>query len=743
MVPLSKHIADNKEHFLNPFYDPTEESTTIDYIDADLVVWNKYFLRFAFSEACKHDLQAIQSKQQQQFISLADWGLPLLPSSIFRESATELKTLKLGGNHLISPPTFLLQTTALKKLILNNNHLFTLPSSLFKQLKLLEELNVENNYISYLPSFKELTKLKRVLVSKNNLRELVDLSSSIISLEIGDNPLTPAALMKLVLPQVGLLDLSSLLLTTIPTSFQSCSQLQILNLSNNKIKAFSSELKGLTQLMEFNLGNNPLEVVPEAVFGLTNLRYLYLSQCELVKISPSIQYLSKLSIVKLEDNNLNALPLEMDQLTGLKELYLSTNSFSTFPPALCRMTNLEVLSIHHNNITVIPNEISKLKELLTLDISHNRISHLPVEVCKLSLKTIRMAGNPWRFPPPEIIAHGMGFMMEYMKSLLGQDAIHHNQLNMMVIGHSKSGKTSVVKGLIEKRECTQECSTLTSHRSISITQMRENIRLHDDEKKTTLLFETWDFTSTDLLLMAHLFFRADMTLYLLCWNLELEMEDAQLEYWLEIISRRAPQAPILLVATHSDCVGKNSNKIVNKALERLSRFSDNIRSAVLVSSTKKAGFDQLWAAVESALQNESWIGESFPARFRQLNDALKREGETRAIPIITLKEVNELCESVSIPAQQNGAAMSSMIRFGTLHSLPGDNTVFVLNVGWVIGLISSLFEASKTVWLEGILKHRLLQEIWKPDVYDPKYHPRLIDLLGVRCHYTIDFIMLY
>jgi len=792
MVPLPKQIAENKAKYVNPFFISSSSSSPdvisrIENIESSshiATLWNSYFLRHLLSSTCDYALNSYLTKamvtnddNQQQTptaLCLAEYSLPFITNSFSLAmaevtAATRLKTLELRSNHLLTIPSFILKTTSLKKLILCNNELFSIPPQVIRQCLLLEELNLKGNHLIALPStIKDLSKLTRLVISENLITEIneEEVPATLQSFEIAHNPLVSSALVNqanLIPPRVGLLDLSSLSLPSVPRSLRLCSQLQILNLSDNDLKTFSLG-DFTTSLVELNFSHNRLlKTLPEALFSMTNLRKLYLDGCSLQCIPASIQRLSKLRRLSLEDNELEFLPLEMgEHLSDLQELKLSQNRFSSFPSAVIKqLPKLEFLLIHHNNLSVLPNDIfSRLPELSTLDISYNKISHLPVELGKLqTIKTLKVAGNPWRFPPPEIIAQGVSSLIEYLRSMLGQDALLNNQLSLMVVGHEKSGKTSVVKGLVEKRECSQDISYLTSSSSssasssmIDIIGMRENIKLWSDStnsNKTTLLFDTWDFTGGDLVSMAaHLFFRTDTTLYLLCWNLELTVDDARLEYWLQLISRRAPQAPVIIVGTHSEYVSKAAAlaTMTSGVFERFnSRFPDNVRSVVAVSWTKRLGFDKLWRSIESALQNESWMGECFPARFRQLKDSLAHDAEKRGSgggpsspfdvggrpPIITTKEIHALCDSVGIPAQQHEAAIATMVRFGTLHSLPGDTALFVLDVGWLVRFVSSLFQASKTVWLNGRLKHHLLQEIWDPNEYDPKYHPLMIDLLGV------------
>jgi len=741
MISLRSHIDEHQNYFRNKFYRTQEEAAesssslaqVLVWRDHQPAIWASYFLRYSLLNVCERAV-AEQSKERTS-LHLSNWSLPFLPTALLSENGVTLKTMELSRNHFVVVPSALLICTSLRKLSLANNHLRAIPSLLFKYVSLLEELNVKGNLLSELPSLKDLPKLVRLFVSDNRLTELKDVPVTIKSLDIGNNPLVVSSILKEEFTSLGLLELASLSLQTLPKQLFSYASMKILNISNNDLSTLPSDITKLAQLQELTIGGNPFGTIPDVLLSITTLRKLYIDKCNLFSVPPAIKQLSMLRRLNLDENNLDSLPAEFENLTDLQELCLAKNRFTAVPTVLSKLSKLEFLSLAHNLISVIPSDISDLSHLQSLDVSYNSISFLPVNLSKLPLKTLKLAGNPWRSPPPEVIALGVNSLMEHLRSLAGQQMIPNNQLSLMVVGHEKSGKSSLVKGLIERREGNFECTTPTTDTSINITRIREPIKLmrdHQDEKRT-LVFDTWDFTGSDLLLIAHLFFRSDTTLYLLCWNMELSLEDARLEYWLQMISRRAPQAPVILIGTHADTVGKGQAlSTTNAVYEKFyGRFPGNVRSVVSVSWSKGHGFDRVWRAIESALQNEPWMAECFPARFGQLKESLLGEAGKRATPIISTKEIHDLSVAAAIPTSQLDAAMSTMLRFGYIHALPGDNSVFVLDVEWLIGFISSLFKASKTVWTNGILKHDLLEKIWNPLVYEPKYHPVIIELLEV------------
>jgi internalin A len=61
----------------------------------------------------------------------------------------------------------------------------------------------------------------------------------------------------------------------------------------------------------------------------------------------------------------------------------------------------------------------------------------------------------------------------------------------------------------------------------------------------------WDFGGQEIYHATHQFFLTDQSLFVLVWNARAGWEHGRVRYWLDLISARAPNAPIILVATHT------------------------------------------------------------------------------------------------------------------------------------------------------------------------------------------------
>ena len=85
----------------------------------------------------------------------------------------------------------------------------------------------------------------------------------------------------------------------------------------------------------------------------------------------------------------------------------------------------------------------------------------------------------------------------------------------------------------------------------------------------------------------HQFFLTKQAVYLVIWNACFGEEQGKLDYWLNTIRMLAPNAPVLLVATHSD----EQTAYLNVAHYRAEY--PQIVAIVSVSSKTGAGIDEL------------------------------------------------------------------------------------------------------------------------------------------------------
>ncbi|WP_083887212.1 ADP-ribosylation factor-like protein [Nodosilinea nodulosa] len=113
-----------------------------------------------------------------------------------------------------------------------------------------------------------------------------------------------------------------------------------------------------------------------------------------------------------------------------------------------------------------------------------------------------------------------------------------NEAKMILVGFGAVGKTSLVNRLIYQNFSPRSAKT----EGIQITQWP--IALNDAED---IKLHVWDFGGQEIMHSTHQFFLTERSLYLLVLNGRQGHEDADAEYWLELIQSFGGDSPVLVV----------------------------------------------------------------------------------------------------------------------------------------------------------------------------------------------------
>ncbi|KAF3854903.1 hypothetical protein F7725_022958 [Dissostichus mawsoni] len=166
------------------------------------------------------------------------------------------------------------------------------------------------------------------------------------------------------------------LLTTLPTSVSSLSDLVHLDLSFNQLSCLPSCLLSLPVLSSLLLCNNHLSALPPDIGQLSSLTYLSLLGNELVSLPQSLGQLQALQTLDISHNLLQQLPDEIGSLEGLVKLELSHNKLKQLPESMGSLLALRELVIYSNDIRLIPHCLNKLP-LLKINVRDNPLGRPP------------------------------------------------------------------------------------------------------------------------------------------------------------------------------------------------------------------------------------------------------------------------------------------------------------------------------------------------------------------------------
>ncbi|MEM7538767.1 MAG: COR domain-containing protein, partial [Chloroflexota bacterium] len=199
-----------------------------------------------------------------------------------------------------------------------------------------------------------------------------------------------------------------------------------------------------------------------------------------------------------------------------------------------------------NKISKISPSVKNFTNLEHLHLNHNLFYQLPAEIgLRTNLQTLQLKNLPnLTFPPQEIVAIGTPAVKNYLRAAHdGSQHIWHSKA--LIIGEGGVGKTCLYNALNGRYATEYEEGTV----GIEIGPLN---LAHPTEPDVTMHLSCWDFAGQDFNHATHQFFFSDHSLFLLVWNARHGWEQGKLYRWLENIKVRAPQAKVILVATHID-----------------------------------------------------------------------------------------------------------------------------------------------------------------------------------------------
>src|SRR6266568_3252568 len=412
-------------------------------------------------------------------------------------------------------------------------------------------------------------------------------------------------------------------------------KLTSLDLSDLQLAELPREIGQLTNLQTLSLEDNQLTQLPREIGQLTNLRRLSLGFFQSTQNTPGRA--RKLRDSEVPKNQLTQLPPQISQLINLQELYIA-GSKAQLPPEIGNLVSLRVLSIHNSRLTQLPPEIGQLTNLQFLYAGMNSLVQLPPEICKLSrlqglylfinqlmqlspeisqltnLQTLSFTDNPNLLtPPPEIVVQGTQEVMAFLQAIQ-RESVKRYEAKLLLVGEGGTGKSSLLRALHGKVFDASQDST----HGIEVETL---LLPHPSLPGCPLLLNTWDFGGQDIYHATHQFFLTKRSLYLVVWNARTGDEQSKLDFWLKTLSVRAPEAPVLLVATHID------ERPADLNVQQYRRAYPQITGVLQISSKTGEGLESLEEAVAQQAAALPLMGQPWPTSWVEVEQALLERPE--------------------------------------------------------------------------------------------------------------------
>ncbi|MEG4631394.1 COR domain-containing protein [Microcoleus sp. AR_TQ3_B6] len=502
------------------------------------------------------------------------------------------------------------------------------------------------------------------------------------------------------------LDLSDMKLTEVPEAIASLTELQLLDLSNNQLRKLPEAIASLTQLQLLYLYNNQLTKLPEAMASLTQLQQLYLSNNQLRKLPEAMASLTQLQLLNLSNNQLRELPEAMASLTQLQQLYLSNNQLTEVPEAMASLTQLQQLDLDDNPLTELPEAMASLTQLRQLYLDDNPLNAHLAAAYELGTEAV----------------------LQYLRAK-AQAQITLNEAKLILIGEGEVGKSCLLGALREEE-------WLESRPTTHGIEIKPVVVTHPDSG-TEISLNGWDFGGQPVYRSTHQLFFSAPALYLVVWKPREGPQQGFVKEWITLIKHRAPDAKVLVVATHGG-PGQRQPDIDRQEIQ--DRFgSDTVLDFFHVDSKPDlqnscTGLAELKQKIASVATSLPEMGRSVPAKWQRVREIL----QTNDKAYLPYNDVLAICDRHGIDKEQAELFLRISHTLGHIihyHYDPILRDIVILKPDWLAKAISFVLDDETTRRRNGLVDFEHLGELWSnppfpgEDGYPKELHPIFLKLM--------------
>lgn len=402
---------------------------------------------------------------------------------------------------------------------------------------------------------------------------------------------------------------------------------------------------------------------------------------------------------------------------GTTEIDLGGLALTAVPDELRRLGRLRHLVLFGNELTELPSWMSELTHLEGLDLRGNRLTVLPDWLRDLrTLLVLWVENNPLASPPPEIAASGTTSILEFIGARR-QGSSRQWTSKMLVVGEGGVGKTSTTKALLGERFDSAEETT----HGLRIYRFPTD---HPQQPNTQMLLSTWDFGGQQIYHATHQFFLSDRSLFLLLWNNRLGWEQGRLRYWLDIISARAPESPIVLVATNAPADGRPADLPLGDLRTEYPRIS----ASVSIDNEAGDGIESLRQLIAHEAAQLPLMGADWPTTWLNAADAVRGTQEK----YITPEQMWEIMadEAGLTSAEHQRYIATAMHHLGDIlyyKDVPSLADTVILRPEWVGDYMSKVLDSPEVEQSHGLLSREHIKRLWAD--LDPGMRDHFLEMM--------------
>jgi GTPase SAR1 family protein len=519
-------------------------------------------------------------------------------------------------------------------------------------------------------------------------------------------------------------------LTALPTSLSRFTELLSLDLAHNALSELPDWINRLNNLQSLNLAHNKLTALPNSLQKFSELRSLDASHNCLTTLPPLSANLRHLTFLDLSANNLQALDDFLVQLRHLKNLTLSKLGLSEVPHALLQLRDLKSLDLSFNNLRTLPDWLADLPELDKLNLESNRLTDLPGAFCRIKdLEQFNVTGNPFNLELAAAYKEGSAAVRRYLLAKAGVQVVL-NEAKLILIGEGEVGKSSLLSAL---RDEPWTVGRPTTH-GIEI----KPIIMTDSTTGTEITLNGWDFGGQRVYRPTHQLFFSTPAVYLVVWKPREGSQQGLVNEWIKLVKHRAPDAKIIVVATHGGPKDRQPDIQRQKILQLFGEETVvgfiHVDSKPDANTGERRNIAKLREEIARVAVDLPEMGRQVPQRWYNAREKLRNSEAA----YLTLEEVLKLCRDIDMDEEEARLFVAISHRLGHLIHYEHDpalENIIILKPDWLATAISLVLDDIKTREAHGLVSLQRLHQLWsQPAVsqefkYDVKLQPLFLRLM--------------
>ncbi|MET8282873.1 COR domain-containing protein [Micromonospora sp. NPDC005174] len=518
------------------------------------------------------------------------------------------------------------------------------------------------------------------------------------------------------------LDLSDNRLSGLPDAVAAWTSLTALGLDRNRLTALPEAVAGWTSLVVLRLAGNRLTALPDAVAHWTSLTALGLDGNHLTTLPAASASWTSLTALRLADNQLTALPDAVAHWTSLTVLHLDGNRLTTLPDAVATWTSLTHLTLEGNQLTALPDAVAHWTSLVELYLDGNRLTALPDAIGGLAkLQTLVVSGNPLA---PEVLAaemEGTEALLAFLRDV-GTDGISISEAKLLFVGAGEAGKSSLLGALRGEPWRDRHQTQGMDIKPLVVSHAGREITLNG-----------WDFGGQQAYQPAHQVFFSAAAVYVVVWKPRPGVVAGMVESWIAMIAHRAPDARVLVVASHGG-PSSRADSIDGQHLRQ--RFGDLIVGFHEVdSAVPDDRLEALREAIAVAAGTLPHVHRNYPASWQRTIEAVSAGGQQ----VIDYHGYEAAAAAQGLNAFQARTLASNAHHLGKWIYYADDDALaafVILQPDWLNVAIAAVLDSRDAVDALGLVEHRTLGRLWSaaqaPDgtVYTREQQRLFLALMG-------------